>query len=62
MEVNHGDTQDVSRQEHQPARPMKVVVADDGDTWLCDATVDETQDLKDQGCWRCGEVPFTRND
>ena len=39
----------------KPARPMKVVVAKDGCTWLCDADVDETKDLKEQGCWRCGD-------
>ena len=62
MKLKHGDTRHVSQPPHQPARPMKVVVAADGDTWLCDATVDETRDLEDQGCWRCAEVPFTRDD
>lgn len=47
---------------HEAARPMKVVVARDGNTWLCDAGADESRDLKDQGCWRCEDVPFTRND
>jgi hypothetical protein len=41
---------------------MKVVVADNGCTWLCDANVDESKDLDEQGCWRCAEVPFTRSD
>jgi hypothetical protein len=41
---------------------MKVVVAKDGCTWLCDVGVDETKDLKEQGCWNCGEVTFTRDD
>jgi hypothetical protein len=41
---------------------MKVVVAEDGCTWLCDANVDEGKDLKEQGCWNCKDVAFTRND
>jgi hypothetical protein len=41
---------------------MRVVVAKDGCTWLCDADVDETKDLGEQGCWRCGDLAFTRND
>jgi hypothetical protein len=47
---------------HKAARPMKVVVAEDGCTWLCDADVDEKGNLREQGCWRCAEIPFTRND
>jgi hypothetical protein len=41
---------------------MKVLMDEDGCAWLCDADVDESKDLKDQGCWRCGDLPFTRND
>jgi hypothetical protein len=41
---------------------MKVVVDDDGCPWLCDADVDDEEGLREQGCWNCGEVPFTRND
>ena len=62
MEVKHGDTLYVGTEAHKAARPMRVVVADDGCTWLCDAGVDETGDLKEQGCWRCDDVAFTRND
>jgi streptogramin lyase len=62
METKHGDTLYVSTEPHKAARPMKVVVDKDGDTWLCDASVDGKQDLKAQGCWRCGDLPFTRND
>ena len=47
---------------HSAARPMKVVTDTDGCTWLCDRDVDENGDLEEQGCWRCSEVPFTRND
>jgi CRP-like cAMP-binding protein len=46
--------------ERAAARPMKVVVADDGTTWLCDAEVDETRDLEEQGCWRCARGSVTR--
>ncbi len=62
MDVRHGDTLYVGMEPHAAARPMKVVVAEDGCTWLCDADVDEGGDLETQGCWRCGDVPFTRND
>ena len=62
LEVKHGDTLYVGSEPHKAARPMKVVVADNGCTWLCDASVDESKDLEDQGCWRCAEAPFTRND
>ncbi len=47
---------------HRGARPMQVVKDDKGDTWLCDKGVDKYKDLKKQGCWRCGDLPFTRND
>jgi len=47
---------------HQAARPMKVVKDRDGDRWLCDADVDEKGDLEAQGCCRCGDLQFTRND
>ncbi len=62
MEVKHGDTLFVGPEPHKAARPMKVVVAETGCTWLCDINVDESKDLRDQGCWRCAELPFTRND
>jgi hypothetical protein len=52
MTVEYGDT----------ARPMKVVVDDDGCTWLCDAGVNKSKDLREQGCWRCDELAFTRDD
>ncbi len=47
---------------HRPARPMKVVVDSQGNSWLCDADVDPSIPLSNQGCWNCGEVAFTRND
>jgi len=62
MKVEHGDTVYVGPEAHKAARPMKVVVADNGCTWLCDTGVDESKDLEEQGCWRCADVPFTRND
>ncbi len=52
----------VSADLHKAARPMKVVVGENGCTWLCDADVDESKDLEEQGCWRCADVAFTRND
>jgi len=32
-----------------------------GCTWLCDADVDQSRDLKEQGCWNCKDVSFTRS-
>jgi hypothetical protein len=49
-------------QTHKAARPMKVVVDEGGCTWLCDADVDESENLSEQGCWNCKDVAFTRND
>jgi hypothetical protein len=57
-----GNTADAREQPHDAARPMKVVVDREGCTWLCDKEVDETKELKTQGCWRCAEMAFTRND
>ena len=62
MDTKHGDTVYVGPEPHKAARPMKVVVDDDGCKWLCDAGVSENKDLKEQGCWRCGDLAFTRND
>jgi streptogramin lyase len=45
-----------------PARPMEVVVREDGNHWLCDKGVNREGDLAAQGCWRCGDFPFTRQD
>lgn len=57
-------TQDkhVPLKPHQAARPMKVVMDNKGDRWLCDGNVNPKQDLSKQGCWNCGELAFTRND
>jgi hypothetical protein len=62
MDAKNAESSHGGMEAHHAARPMKVVVAEDGCTWLCDAGVDEQKDLKAQGCWSCAEVPFTRND
>jgi hypothetical protein len=41
---------------------MEVVKDNKGDWWLCDKGVDLRGNLEQQGCWRCGERAFTRND
>lgn len=46
---------------HIAARPMKVVKDNQGHHWLCDADADPEGDLRAQGCWSCGEIPFTRS-
>ena len=45
-----------------PGRPMEVVFSEDGNHWLCDKGVDPNADLAAQGCWQCGDFPFTRQD
>ncbi len=47
---------------HPSARPMEVVKDERDEWWLCDKGVDRRRDLARQGCWRCGEHAFTRND
>jgi len=47
---------------HTPARPMEVIIDDNGTPWLCDRGVDPERDLAAQGCWNCGEIAFTRDD
>lgn len=47
---------------HHAARPMKVITDADGESWICDAGVDASADLEGQGCWRCRDLPFTRDD
>jgi hypothetical protein len=50
------------RELHVAARPMKVVVDAQGESWICDHDVDPSKDLAAQGCWRCGEMSFTSED
>ncbi len=47
---------------HPSARPLEVVKGAHDEWWLCDKGVDRRRDLAQQGCWRCGERAFTRND
>ena len=55
-------TKRIGSLSHKPARPMKMVVDRDGTRWLCDKKVDEKENLEEQGCWRCGDLAFTRDD
>jgi len=41
-------------------RSLKVVVDEDGEPWICDAEVDPSMDLPEQGCWRCKELSGSR--
>ena len=45
---------------HPSARPMKVLVDDDGVMYLCDKDIDPDKPLKEQACWTCDKVVFTR--
>ena len=47
---------------NRPARPMDVVFDRNGNHWLCDKGVHPNGDLAAQGCWRCGDFQFTRQD
>ena len=47
---------------HPSGRPMQVILDKDGCMWLCDKGVDPSKDLDSQGCWRCKDLQFTRND
>jgi hypothetical protein len=47
---------------HPGARPMQVYFDKDGCWWLCDKGIDPNKDLLKQGCWRCKDMAFTRND
>jgi len=44
---------------HPSARPMKVYV-DAGIMYLCDEKIDPQRPLKEQACWTCDKVLFTR--
>ncbi len=45
---------------HPGGRPMKVYVDDDGIMYLCDKDIDPNKPLKEQACWTCDKVLFTR--
>jgi len=47
---------------HPGARPMEVLLDEDGCMWLCDKGVDPRKAFEEQGCWRCRDLEFTRND
>jgi hypothetical protein len=60
--VNRDEEEIYEVDPNHPARPMEVVFDKAGDHWLCDKGVDPKGDLASQGCWRCGDFPFTRQD
>jgi len=47
---------------HPSARPMQVYLDKEGCMWLCDKGIDPNKDFDQQGCWRCRDLTFTRND
>ncbi len=47
---------------HESARPMKVYVDENGVMYLCDKDIDPTKPLREQACWTCDQVLFTRGD
>ena len=44
------------------SRPMKVIVDDKGDPWICDFDVDPSGDLAQQGCWQLRAEDSSRSD
>jgi len=44
------------------SRPMKVIVDDKGDPWICDFDVDPSEDLAQQGCWQLRAEDSNRSD
>ena len=51
-----------SAESHHAARPMKFVKDQNGEPWICDADVDPSGNLIEQGCWRCQDLAFTADD
>ena len=49
-------------ESHHAARPMRVLQDKSGESWICDADVDSSGDLAEQGCWRCRDLAFTASD
>jgi hypothetical protein len=60
--LNGGGVEIYEVDPSHPARPMEVVFEKGGNHWLCDKGVNPQGDLAAQGCWRCGDFPFTRQD
>lgn len=46
----------------ESARPMQFIVDKNGCVWVCDQPVDPEKPLKEQACWKCSDMAFTRND
>ena len=62
INMNEGIYEEYEVDPNHPARPMEVVFDNTGTHWLCDKGIDPSRDLREQGCWRCGEFQFTRQD
>ena len=60
ININEGVYEEYEVDPNHPARPMEVVFDEAGNHWLCDKGVNPRGDLRSQGCWRCGEFQFTR--
>jgi hypothetical protein len=66
MEDNMENTQQRNRLGegiyHPSARPMQVIVDKEGCLWICDKPVNPEKPYKEQACWKCSDMAFTRND
>jgi hypothetical protein len=49
-------------ESHHAARPLKFIKDQNGEPWCCDADVDPSGNLIEQGCWRCRDLAFTADD
>jgi len=47
---------------YKRARPMQVILDEQGECWICDMEVNPRKDLRSQQCIPCGELTLTRPD
>jgi len=63
MEPHNEEKSKLGRGVYHPgARPMQVFLDKEGCMWLCDKGIDLKKGFEQQGCWRCKDLAFTRND
>jgi len=47
-----------STESYKGIRSMKVVFDSHGEPWICEAHVDPSKDLAEQGGWRCKDLSY----
>jgi len=58
---NHKNNNQSGMSAKGGARPMKVVIDNQGYEWLRDKHVDDSGSFAGQGCWRTDQMSFDRN-